>query len=103
MALISGNHPALAEDQRKYWEDELKNTRILLADLNQLILKLEHEELKSYGMDTGQNNISITRQDLPSLIDRREKLIKQIECLEDKLVKNNLPEKQKLFQAVPQW
>jgi hypothetical protein len=103
MSLISDNHQALAEDQRKYWEDELKNTRILLADLNQLIFKLEHEEIKSYGLDTGQNNISTTRQDLPALIDRREKLIKQIEYLEDKLGKNNLPEKQKLFQVVPQW
>jgi hypothetical protein len=103
MALISGDHPALAEDQRRYWEDELKNTRILLVDLNQLIFKLEHEEIKSYGMDTGQNNISTTRQDLPSLIDRREKLIKQIKDLEDMLGINQLPEKEKMFQVVPQW
>jgi hypothetical protein len=103
MALISDNHPALADDQRKYWEDELKNTRILLADLNQLIFKLEHEEIKSYGLDTGQNNISTTRQDLPSLIDRRKKYRKDIEYLENKLGINQLPEKQKVFQVVPQW
>jgi hypothetical protein len=103
MALISDNHPALADNQRKYWDDELKNTKILLADLNQLIFKLEHEEIKAYGMDTGQNNISTTRQDLPSLIDRREKLIKQIKDFEDMLGINQLPEKQKMFQAVPQW
>jgi hypothetical protein len=103
MALISDNHQALADDQRKYWEDELKNTRILLADLNQLIFKLEHEEIKSYGLDTGQNNISTTQQDLPSLIDRREKYRKDIEYLEDKLGINQLPEKQKVFQVVPQW
>jgi hypothetical protein len=103
MALISNDHPALADNQRKYWEDELNNTRIILSDLNQLIFKLEHEEIKSYGFDTGQNNISTTRQDLPSLIDRREKLIKQIKDLEDMLGINQLPEKEKLFQVVPQW
>jgi hypothetical protein len=103
MALISDNHPALAEDQRKFWTDELKNTRILLTDLNQLIFRLEHEEIKSYGLDTGQTNFSSTRQDLPALIDRREKLIKQIRDLEDRLGISQLPEKQKLFQVVPQW
>jgi hypothetical protein len=103
MALISDNHQALAENQRKYWEDELSNTRILLNDLNKLIFRLEQEEIKSYGLDTGQNNVSTTRQDLPSLIDRREKLIKQIKDFEDMLGINQLPEKQKIFQAVPQW
>jgi hypothetical protein len=103
MALISDNHQALAEDQRKFWEDELINARILLTELNKLIFQLEHDDIKSYGLDTGQNNVSTTRQDLPSLIDRREKLIKQIKDLEDMLGINQLPEKQKVFQVVPQW
>jgi hypothetical protein len=103
MALISGNHPDIEEDQRGFWEDELINARILLTELNKLIFQLEHNDIKSYGLDTGQDNITTTRQDLPSLIDRREKLIKQIKELEDMLGINQLPEKQKVFQAVPQW
>jgi hypothetical protein len=103
MALINKNHPALAGDRHKFWEDELNNSRIHLYDLNILINRLEHEDIKSYGIDTGQTNINTSQQDLPSLYDRREKLLKQILDLENKLGRSGLPEQQKVFQVVPSW
>jgi hypothetical protein len=103
MAIISENHPALTGDQKEYWEDILKNTRILLFELDKAIFALTREEKKPYTMDTGQTNISVTRQDVPALLDRREKLLKQIKDLEEKLGINELPEQPKQFQVVPAW
>jgi len=101
MALVNANHETLAEDSRKFWEDTLKNTRANLFQLDKLIYQLTNDNKKSYGTDTGQNSINVSHQDLPSLIDRRKILIKQIEELEEKLgITKNDPV---LAQAVPQW
>jgi len=98
--LIDESHPVTAEDQRKFWEDTLANSRVLLFNLDKAILALTKEERKQYSMDTGQTTINVTLQDLPSLIAQRDRLIKQIDDLEDKLGLNNTPG---LFQGVPQW
>jgi hypothetical protein len=103
MALISDNHATLADDQKKFWEDTLKNTRILFFELDKAIFALTNDDMKSYSIDTGQTSINVTRQDLPGLIDRREKLKKQIEEIEDKLGISVEPEKPHFFQAVPEW
>jgi hypothetical protein len=103
MALIDANHETLAEDQKKFWEDALKNSRILFFELDKAIYALTHEDTKSYSMDTGQTTVNVTFNDLPSLIDRREKLKKQIEELEDKLGISQIAEKPKFFQGVPAW
>ena len=90
MALISENHATIQEDSRKFWEDTLANTRINLFQLDKLIFDLTHDQRKCYSFDTGQNSINVSRQDLPMLIDWRDKLLKQIEDLEDKLgITNN--------------
>ena len=98
--LIDESHPVTAEDQRKFWEDTLANSRVLLFNLDKAILALTKEERKQYSMDTGQTTINVTLQDLPGLIAQRDRLIKQIDDLEDKLGLNNTPG---LFQGVPQW
>jgi len=98
--LIEESHPVTAEEQRKFWEDTLSNSRLLLFSIDKAILALTREERKSYSMDTGQTTINVTLQDLPSLINQRDKLIKQIDDLEDKLGLNVTPG---MFQGVPQW
>jgi len=98
--LIDESSPVTAEDQLKFWNDTLANSRVLLFNIDKAILALTKEERKSYSMDTGQTTINVTLQDLPSLIDRRDKLIKQIDDLEDRLGLNNQPA---MFQGVPQW
>jgi len=100
MAIISSNHATLAEDQKKFWEDTLTNTRILYFELDKAIYALMQDEKKSYSMDSGQTTINVTTHDLPSLIDRREKLKNQIEELEEKLGINAQPQ---MFQGVPAW
>jgi hypothetical protein len=103
MALISNDHVTLADDQKKFWEDTLKNTRILFFELDKAIFALTHDDIKSYSIDTGQTSQNVTKQDLPSLIDRREKLKKQIEEIEEKLGITVESDKPHFFQAVPQW
>jgi hypothetical protein len=61
---------------------------------------LLREEKKSFSMDTGQTTINVTRQDVPALIDRRGKLIKEIEDLEEKL---SVDQPAILFQGNPAW
>jgi hypothetical protein len=100
MALIAPDHPVTAEDQCKFWNDTLINTRTLLFAIDQAIYALTKEERKSYSMDTGQTTINVTMQDLPNLLSQRDKLIKQIEELEEKL---GLNDKRKVFQGVPGW
>ena len=98
--LIDENNPITAEDQRQFWNDTLANSRILLFAIDKAILALTKEEKKSYSIDTGQTTINVTLQDLPGLINQRDKLIKQIDDLEDKLGLNHQPG---MFQGVPLW
>ena len=101
MALIVDDHPASMEDSKKFWEDALKNARILYFEIDKAIYNLSRDDKKSYSMDTGQNSINVTRHDLPSLLDRRQKLRKEIEELEEKLgVSDSAPV---LVQGVPGW
>jgi hypothetical protein len=103
MALINGSHATLAEDQKTFWEDALKNARILYFELDKAIYALMQEERKSYSMDTGQTTINVTRQDLPALLDRRGKIAKEIEELEEKLGINQIEEKPQILQGNPAW
>lgn len=103
MALINDSHSTLAEDQKKFWEDALKNSRIIYFELDKAIYSLTQEEKKSYSMDTGQTTINVTRQDLPALLDRRGKLKNEIEELEEKLGINQIEQKPQLLQGNPAW
>lgn len=79
MALIEAGHPALSGNNRQFWEDQLKNSRILLHELDIAILKLERQEVESYTIDTGQSNQTVRRVNLPELMKQRAVLIKQIQ------------------------
>jgi len=103
MALINNSHVTLADEQKKFWEDTLKNTRMIFFELDKAIYALTQDEKKSYSLDTGQNTINVTTHDLPALIDRREKLKNQIEELEEKLGITQIEEKPKILQGVPSW
>jgi hypothetical protein len=82
MAVIEPGHPALAGTPSQSWADSVKNTRIILFELDKAIAALTKNEVKTYSVNTGQNVISATRQDLPLLIKSRQDLIKQIQELE---------------------
>jgi hypothetical protein len=79
MALIQADHPAINQSSRQFWQDELDNARILLADTNQRIHLLEVE---SYSLNTSQNATSVKRSDLNALSTHRDRLLKQIAELE---------------------
>jgi len=98
--LVDEGSSVTAESQRKFWNDTLINSRVILFSLDKAIYALTKEERRSYNMDTGQTTINVTLQDLPNLIDRRDKLIKQIDELEIRLDINQSP---KRFQGVPLW
>ena len=101
MALIDENHAALTEDSRQFWENEYQNTKILINDLDMIIHGLSHDQRKSYQMNTGQDVVNVTKQDLPSLINSRKQLRKELEELEAKLgIGESSPI---LTQAVPKW
>ncbi len=103
MALINDSHTTLAEDQKKFWEDALKNSRMIYFELDKAIYSLTQEEKKSYSIDTGQTSMNVTRQDLPALLDRRGKLKAEIEELEEKLGINQIKQKPQLLQGNPAW
>ena len=99
--LIDETSRAALENEKTFWNDTLINTRLLLFSVDKAIYALTQDDKKSYSMDTGQTTINVTLQDLPGLIDRREKLIKQIDDLEDKL---SIAKTQTLIiQGIPQW
>ena len=102
MALIDPNHPALQGDENQFWKDEYDNSRILLYELNKAIKALMEGGIKQYSLNTGQDSMTVTRQDLPQLLERREKLLNLIVDYENKLGINQKTE-QSLFQVVPEW
>jgi hypothetical protein len=77
MAIIDADNPAIAGNDRQYWQDQLQNSRILLFELDKAILALERQETESYTLDTGQSTITVRRQNLPELIKQRAALLKQ--------------------------
>jgi chromosome segregation ATPase len=82
MAIIDAEHPAAHQSSREFLEDELKNYRILLADVNKRIHKLEAE---SYTFDTGQTNQSVKRSSLESLVKAKDNFLEKIFELEEAL------------------
>jgi cell division septal protein FtsQ len=96
-------YTALLEQQREYWKKKLERTMYLSNKLDDAISALTDDDIKSYSLDTGQTSQNVTRQDLPALIDRREKYDKQIEEIEKKLGIDIEPERPHFFQGVPQW
>ncbi|MDR2097720.1 MAG: hypothetical protein LBP37_04290 [Spirochaetaceae bacterium] len=81
MALIEEGNPAVSGDKKRFWEDQLKNSYILLYELDKAILALERKEEESYTVDTGQTTFTARRQNLPELIRQRASLISQIQSI----------------------
>jgi len=98
--MLIDENPVTIEDQKKFWNDELLNSRILLNALNKAILELTKDPKKAYNMDTGQTTINVSFHDLPSLYNQRKALLEQITELEDQL---GLNKKETNFQGVPAW
>jgi hypothetical protein len=101
MALIADNHPALSGDPKQFWKDELGNSRIILYELDKAIHALTKKEIRQYTINTGQDAQTVTRQDLPGLYDRREKLLKQIQELE--IMTGEREADAGMLQVVPEW
>ena len=98
MPLIDDSSPANDQTSREYWEDELKNSRILLYEINKAIQVLSSGNHQSYTLDTGQSRQTVTRLDLNSLFLQRDNLINQISNLENKLGYSK-----SVKQVIPLW
>jgi len=101
MPVIDEKHPALSGDPNQLWKDELSNSRILLYELNKAIHALTKKEIRQYTINTGQDVQTVTRHDLPSLLEQRKKLLKDIKELEIEL---GIGEPQgAAYQVTPVW
>lgn len=83
--LIDPNSPINNESSETFWNDELKNSRYLLGQIDKAIAELTSNPTQSYTIDTGQTKQTVTKADLVSLYQRRDALIGQIAVLESRL------------------
>jgi hypothetical protein len=81
MALLEADNLAVFGDHKKYLEDELKNSRVLLFELDKAILAIERGGDESYTIDTGQTTFTVRKQNLPETIRQRASLISQIQSI----------------------
>jgi hypothetical protein len=81
MALIEADNPAVSGGEKRFWEDQLKNSRILLFELDKAILALERGGEESYTVDTGQTTFTVRRHNLPETIRQRASLLGQIQSI----------------------
>lgn len=72
---------------RTFWETQLANDKILLhqIDLAIMAFNTDKDGIQSYTIDTGQDKQTVTRADLASLNSMHEKLIKEINEIEQYL------------------
>lgn len=82
MALINGSHESNSQTSKEYWQDELKNARVLLFEIDKAINAITQTNLLKYKIDTGQSIQEVTRQDIPQLIIQRTALLDSIRQLE---------------------
>jgi len=99
MSLLDATHSSNTQTSLEYYQDELKNSRVLLFKINEAINTISSGSHQSYTLDTGQTRQTVTRIDLPSLISQREKLIGQIRQFEIYLNEG----KPSIKQARPGW
>jgi len=84
--VIDANHPALQGDAKNFIKDEIANTKILLYEIDKAIAFLTKNKYSRYTIDTGQDQLTVWHQDLPSLFDKRTDLINQISDLQNQTV-----------------
>lgn len=82
MSLLDDTHEITTQTSKEVYEDTLKNTRLLLFQVDQAISAISQANVQSYTIDTGQSRQTVTRADLPSLIQQRDTLLGQIRQLE---------------------
>ncbi len=82
MALIDGSHEITTQTTTEFWQDELVNSKVLLVEIEKAILTITQQNHQSYKLNSGQSSQTVTRADLPSLINRRQELIGQIRQIE---------------------
>lgn len=99
MALLDPGNEINDQSTCEYWQDELKNSRVLLFKINEAIQTISTGNHQSYTLDTGQSRQTVTRLDLPRLIEQREKLIEQIAQIQTYLNEG----KPNIQQVVPGW
>lgn len=99
MSLLDESHSSNTQTSLEYWQDELKNSRVLLFKINEAIDAISTSNHQSYTLDTGQTSQTVTRVNLPSLISQRDKLIDRISQLEKYLGEG----KPNVIQTRPGW
>lgn len=77
------------ETSEQFWQDELKNCKIILNELDRAIYALIKTGVTSYTIDTGQDRQTVTRADIASLQTRRAALLAEINTLENRLGYHN--------------
>jgi|WetSurMetagenome_2_1015567.scaffolds.fasta_scaffold919782_1 hypothetical protein len=82
MSLINESHSSNSQTSLQYWQDELKNARVLLFEIDKAINAITQTNLLSYEIDTGQSKQRVTRMDIPQLITQRTTLLGTIRQLE---------------------
>lgn len=74
---------------REFWSLTLQNDKILLDGINRAIIAFTSSDgadgITEYTIDTGQDRQTVKRTDLASLYARRDKLIDEINRIEDAL------------------
>ncbi len=81
------------ESSRKFWVDELKNSKILLLEIEKAILFFTKQAqqtggVQEYTIDTGQDRQTVKRSDLGSLYQQRKNLLNSIAILESRTKTN---------------
>ena len=99
MSLLDESHSSNSQTSTEYWQDELKNSRVLLFQINQAISTITSNSHQSYTIDTGQSRQTVTRIDLPALVEQRNNLIQKIRELELYLDEG----KPGVIQVRPEW
>lgn len=73
----------------EFWQNTLRNDKVLLDGINRAIVVFTSSSgadgIVEYTIDTGQDRQTVKRTDLASLYARRDKLIDEINRIEDAL------------------
>lgn len=73
----------------EFWQNTLRNDKVLLDGINRAIVAFTSSSgtdgIVEYTIDTGQDRQTVKRTDLASLYARRDKLIDEINRIEDAL------------------
>ena len=73
----------------EFWQNTLRNDKVLLDQINRAIVAFASSSgadgIVEYTIDTGQDRQTVKRTDLASLYARRDKLIEEINKIEEAL------------------